>query len=403
MTQRALHPRPLHAALHGGTLALLAALGLGLGLSTAGCGRQSPAASAPPEPKVEGERVSFPADAPQLSSLTVEAAVPRKLAITHLTGRLYWNDQTTVRIFTPVIGQVTAIRADIGQPVSAGTPLADISSPDYGQALADAQTATGNLAAAQKAFLRAKDLLEHGAAAAKDVEAAEAAFVAARAERDRAESRLKLYGGSESETGEAFVLHSPVAGVVVERNINPGQEVRNDQMLANAPNLFAPLFVVSDPALLWIQLDVSESDLPSLEPGLALRIHARAFPDRVFDGAVEKVGEEMDPSTRTVIVRGVVRNPDKLLKAEMYVLADVVQDESRVAKAGVEISSKAIFMVDNRNYLFVEVGPGQYERRQVSIGTEKDGRVPVLDGLSAGQKVVTEGGLLLQSILDPAD
>ncbi|MGA2692315.1 MAG: efflux RND transporter periplasmic adaptor subunit, partial [Opitutaceae bacterium] len=311
--------------------------------------------------------------------------------------------QTTVRIFTPVIGQVTAIRADIGQPVSAGTPLADISSPDYGQALADAQTATGNLAAAQKAFLRAKDLLEHGAAAAKDVEAAEAAFVAARAERDRAESRLKLYGGSETETGEAFVLRSPVAGVVVERNINPGQEVRNDQMLANAPNLFAPLFVVSDPALLWIQLDVSESDLPSLEPGLALRIHARAFPDRVFDGAVEKVGEEMDPSTRTVIVRGVVRNPDKLLKAEMYVLADVVQDESRVAKAGVEISSKAIFMVDNRNYLFVEVGPGQYERRQVSIGTEKDGRVPVLDGLSAGQKVVTEGGLLLQSILDPAD
>ena len=91
-----------------------------------------------------------------------------------------------------------------------------------------------------------------------------------------------------------------------------------------------------------------------------------------FDGAVEKVGEEMDPSTRTVIVRGVVRNPDKLLKAEMYVLADVVQ-KSQVAKAGVEISSKAIFMVDNRNYLFVEVGPGQYERRQVSIGTKRTG------------------------------
>jgi hypothetical protein len=65
MTQRALHPRPLHAALNRCALALLAALGLGLGLSTAGCGRQSPEASAPPEPKVEGERVSFPPPTPR--------------------------------------------------------------------------------------------------------------------------------------------------------------------------------------------------------------------------------------------------------------------------------------------------------------------------------------------------
>jgi len=381
---------------------ILVALVLGLAMA-GGCGRQPQIPDAPPDLKVDGNRVTFLPNAPQLSSLQVEAAEPRRLAITHLTGRLYWNDKTTVRVFTPVMGQVVAIRADIGQPVRAGSPLAEISSPDYGQALADARTATANLAASNKAFSRSKDLFEHGAAAAKDVEAAEAAFAAAQAESDRAASRLKLYGGMTSETGQAYVLRSPVAGVVVDRNINPGQEVRNDQMLANAPNLFAPLFVVSDPALLWLQLDVSEADIPSLQPGQKLIVHARAFPDRTFQGTVDKVGESMDPATRAVQVRGVVSNPDMLLKAEMYVLADVVRDDTKVGQAGVEISSKAIFIVDNQNFLFVEVAPGQYERRKVSVGVEKDGRVPVTDGVTVGQKVVTEGALLLQSIVDPAN
>lgn len=369
----------------------------------AGCSKEPSAPPAPPEPKVEGERIVFEPNAPQLSSIGVEVAEARRLAVTHLTGRLYWNDKTTVRVFTPVIGQVATVRADIGQAVDRGTPLAEIVSPDYGQAVADARTADGNLAAAQKALARAKDLFEHGALAAKDVEAQEASFIAASAEQDRARSRLSLYGGRTDEHGAAFVLRSPIAGVVVDRNINPGQEVRNDQMLANAPNLFAPLFVVSDPRVLWLQLDASEADISTLQPGQKLVVRTRAFPDQTFEGVVDKIGESMDPSTRAAVVRGIVQNPDKLLKAEMYVLADVVRDASKVAQAGVEISSKAIFMADNQDFLFVETSPGQFERRKVSVGVEKDGRIPVSEGVAVGQKVVTEGALLLQSIVDPAN
>ena len=108
-------------------------------------------------------------------------------------------------------------------------------------------------------------------------------------------------------------------GFLSRRISTPGQEVRADQMLANATQLYAPLFVVSDPAHLWVQLDVAESDLGSLRPGEALRVHSRAYPDKVFDGTLEKIGDSLDPATRTVQVRGSVANPDKLLKAEMYV------------------------------------------------------------------------------------
>ncbi len=281
------------------TFGLLAVIGL------LGCHKEPEKAAGPPEPKVEGEKVIFASGAPQLSSLTVQTAEPRTLALTHLTGRLYWNDETTVRVFTPVAGRVTQVRADLGDPISVGTPLAEIDSPDFGMALANARTAIGNLAAADKAFTRAKQLLEHGAAAQKDVEAAEAAYVAALAERDRAEAVLANYGGSDKSTNSLYTLRSYVAGVLVEKNINPGQELRADLMLANAPNLFAPLFVISDPTKLWLQVDVAEADLPSLQSGQQLRIYStNAYPGKVFEGIVEKIGGTMDPTTRTVKVRG---------------------------------------------------------------------------------------------------
>jgi cobalt-zinc-cadmium efflux system membrane fusion protein len=172
-------------------------------------------------------------------------------------------------------------------------------------------------------------------------------------------------------------------------------------MLANATNLFAPLFVVSDPARLWLQVDAAETDLANLQAGEPVRVTSNAFPGTVFNGSITNIAPELDPVTRTVRVRGVVENPGGLLKAEMYVSVDVLRDESKVARAGVEVASKAIFTIDQKSYLFVELSPGRFERRQVEIGTEKDGRVPVLSGVSAGQRVVAEGGLLLQAVLEP--
>jgi cobalt-zinc-cadmium efflux system membrane fusion protein len=367
-----------------------------------GC-REEQKTAEPEGPKVAGETISFETNAPQLGSLNVQAAQNRTNAITHLTGRLYWSDDDTVRVFTPVAGRVVGVRANLGDSISAGTPLAEIDSPDFGQALANARAAAGNLAVADKAFSRTKDLLEHGAAAIKDVEAAEAAYVSAQAERDRAYAVLANYGGSDKCTNSIYLLRSPIAGVLVEKNINPGQEVRADQMLANATQLYAPLFVVSDPAKLWLQLDVPESELSMLEPGQALHIFSRAFPDKVFEGVVDNIGAELDPSTRTIKVRGVVNNPAKLLKAEMYVMADVVMTTGQADKASVEIPAQAVFMQNNNYYVFIEQNPGQFQRQSVKIGAEQDGKVPVFQGVEAGQKVVTDGCLLLESLLESTD
>ncbi|MDB6020149.1 MAG: Efflux transporter, family, subunit, partial [Pedosphaera sp.] len=368
-----------------------------------GCHAAEKPVAETPAPKVDGEKVIIPADAPQKTSLSVETAEPRKLAITHLTGRLLWNDDATVRIFTPVAGRVSAIVATLGQPISAGDPLAKIDSPDFGQARADARKAASDLQLADRTLAREKELQAHGAAPVKDVESAEAVYASAISERDRALARLALYGGDDKGSDELYLLRSPLSGVLVERNVTPGQEVRADMMLANAPNLLAPLFVVSDPTKLWVQLDVSESDISSLQPGQQLRIYSRAYPDKVFEGTLENIGDSLDPTTRTVKVRGIVDNADKLLKAEMYVTVDVTADAIKTAPSSVEISSKAVFMKDNQYYLFIETSPGEYQRQVVKLGTEQDGKVQVFHGVNAGQKVVTEGCLLLQALMDSTD
>jgi cobalt-zinc-cadmium efflux system membrane fusion protein len=137
--------------------------------------------------------------------------------------------------------------------------------------------------------------------------------------------------------------------------------------------------------------------------GQAIRVTLKAIPGVVFDGTLTSIAPSLDPVTRTARVRGVVENPQRLLKAEMYVTVDVVRDESKVARAGVEIPSKAVVTIDQASYVFVELSPGRFERRQVAIGSEKDGVVSVPSGLAAGERVVTEGGLLLQAVLDPSN
>ena len=212
-----------------------------LAILVAGCHREAnPEPSG--EPKVVGETISFPADSPQLSSLELATVESRAPISTQLSGRLVWNDDVTVRVFTPFAGRVRNISADVGQKVETNAPLAEVESPDFGQAQADVRKSEGDLKLAERNLARLHELFGHGAAAQKDIEAAEDAQAQAVAEHARALSRIAAYGASADSPDEIFVLRSPLAGTVVDKNITPGQEIRPDQMLANLPEVTAPLF-----------------------------------------------------------------------------------------------------------------------------------------------------------------
>jgi membrane fusion protein, heavy metal efflux system len=375
--------------------------GLAVVLMACGCRKdEGTKAAESPAPKVTAASVVYPESAAQLSSLTVEEARPSAAKSVRVTGRLAWDDAVTVRVFSPVAGRVTEISSELGRRVEKGETLAKISSPDYGQAQADVSKAEADLILARRTLERTKDLLEHHAAAQKDLDAAEDGFRNAEAEKLRALARLRLYGGAEGVVDQAFSLASPIGGLVVERFINPGQEVRPDQMLANAPNLVMPLFVVSDPTRLWLFLDVAEKDLPLVHPGMKVKFAARPYPGRVFEAIVDWVGDSFDPLTRAVRVRAQAPNTDRALKAEMYVDAEVTLD-SEAGRVAADVPTKALlFNFDDKSYyVFVERKPGEFVRRSVRVGAASGANVVIEDGVKPGERVVTGGSLLLDSVI----
>ncbi len=348
-----------------------------------------------PEPKVTESTIIMSTNAPQLGALTCEMVGTQQAAWLPVAGRLVWDEDATVRVFTPFAGIVRKLFVEINQPVKKGMPLAEIQSGDFGQALADGRKAASDLRRTQRHLDRLRDLFDHGAAPRKDLESAEADFASAQAEQERAETRLAIYGATITSTNQGFLLPSPLDGVLVERSVTPGQEVRPDQMLANMPQFTAPLFVITDPYRLWIQIDVTEVDLPHLRPGTQFTFTTRAFPGQTFTGRITSIAQFIDPATRTIKVRGTVDNPQGLLKAEMFVSVNVPGQEN----PGASLPSKAVFLKGDKHYVFVEKTPGEFVRQEVQTASEQDGHVLVVAGVQPGQRVVTDGCVLLQQML----
>ncbi len=348
------------------------------------------AKAAPPDPApfaVEGDVVAFRDAAAE--SATLKLAPLSRAADDHvgLTGRLVWDEDVTARVFPPVAGRVVRILRDFGTKVSRGERLVELSSPDFGQAQSEAARAAADLRVAQRSFERVSEVFEHGGASRKDRDEAEAVLARARVESERTSRRLQLWGGTASgPVDQDIALRSPVAGVVVERNLNPGQEVR--------PDATTPLFVVSDPSRLWILLDATEADLASLEPGARLTLRSAAFPARSFEGVLDTVGASLDPATRTVKARGKVANPDGLLRAEMYVSGLA---QRRASAVRLMAPARAVLHEGTEDYVFVADGEHRFRRTTIRLGTEREGVVPIVSGVGEGARIVVEGQLLLEA------
>ena len=346
--------------------------------------------------KVEQNNLIFTPGDPQLKALGVQQARERDKVVLHLTGKLVWNEDVTTNVFSPLAGRVSSIKGARGQKVKVGDELARITSPDFGQAQADAVKAEADLALAKRVLDRTKDLLKQGVLPQKELDSADNAFRDAQSERDRAVERLAVWGGRGGDVNGAFALKAPMDGVIVDRNVQPGQEVRSDSMLAGMAVVAAPLFIISDPESLWVHLDVSEQDLSNLQIGQKLEIRSRAYGEQIFPGVLTVIGQSLNPDTRTVVAKGTVSNPEKLLKAQMYVNVNVITHVPKMPQVPV----KAVFLRDGKACVFVRTSETVFEMRQIKTAAEDAGHVFVSKGLKADESVVSEGALVLESLLD---
>jgi membrane fusion protein, heavy metal efflux system len=366
---------------------LAAALGAAALISACGDGDAKPDIA---RPRLDHDQIVFPEGSSQVASFATDVVKESGPLQVRLTGRLVWDENRTVRLYPPFAGRVLQILVKTGEHVRRGQALATLASPDFGQAQADARRAQSDFALAEKNLNRLRELHAAGVSSRKDLATAEADYARADAELVRATEKIKLYGASPDSVDQNFSLASPIDGVVVERNINPGQELRTDLQLANTP----AMFVITDPTRLWVQLDATESQLAGLRPGKKVQLRSAAWPDQPFTASLENISDFIDPASRTVKVRGSVENRERKLKGEMFVTAELEESQG----ADLQIPEKALLLAGDKYYVFVEEKPGRYSRQQVKVNAVRDGVASLASGVKLGQKVVVEGNLFLHRL-----
>jgi membrane fusion protein, heavy metal efflux system len=354
----------------------------------------NPAGAQPPNGEVwlTGQQVSD-------AHLTIEPVAAHAVGNDVVTsGKVTFDDLRVGHVFSPVTGRVSRILADPGARVKKGSPLCAIQSPDVGNAFADLDKAEADLIAAQHDFQRQKELYDAHAGSQKDFEAAQDSYGKAKAEMERSRQKARLFrgGGADAVTQE-FMLRAPIEGEVIARNVNPGAEVLGQYSGGSA----VELFTIGELDHVWVIADVFEMDLGRVKKGAPVTVKVVAYPDKAFSGVVDWMSDLLDPTSRTAKVRCAIANPGRDLKPEMYATVSIgVPGQNALA-----LPHTAVLRIADQTVVFVEEGAApdgrkRFVRRIVALSEDEEGDlVPVTHGLSAGDRVVTSGGILLSGML----
>lgn len=345
---------------------------------------QVPSAAKAPIPA--GEVVLEPDSQKKAYVKTAKLSLTQHPLLEPLAGKIVYDESQTSRISSPVAGRIVSTPIALGTTVQAGSTLLELDSPDVADAEADFAKAQAAVTLASHAFNRQQELYAGKAISRKELEQAQSDLSSARSDLQRAADRLKNLHLSARQTDGRFALRATVPGVVVERNANPGMEVR--------PDLDAPLYVVSDLKHLTVLLEVFEVNIGKIKLGQQVSVAVPAYPGEAFPATVQYIGQVLDETTRTVQVRCKLDNPDGRLMPGMY--ATIAVESAADDKAFV-IPLTAVFTEGDADYVFVALDDNHYRQRRVEIGLRMKDQAVIKQGLQANEMLVTEGALMLRA------
>lgn len=344
----------------------------------------------------------------QWATITVEPVKEEAFQPTDLTeGKIAVNEDLSTSIFSPYSGRILKLLVKPGDEVQRGQPLFVIEATDAVQVHNDFITSISalNKSKAQVALAltverRMRDLYEIKAAALKDWQQAQTDLVnaqndlnAAEAALEAARNRLRILGRSDAEidsfqqkrtiTPETAIV-APIGGTVVQRKAGPGQFVTGGSS--------EPIFVVGDLSSVWLSAFVRESEAPKVHVGQDITIKVLAYPDRTFSGKLSYVATSIDPVTRRLQVRATLDNKDGLLRPEMFANVTI---HTGTRDRFVAVPRGAVIYEGSSARIWVARDDRSLELRPVELGLVSGSTIQVLQGLKAGEKVVTRGSLFI--------
>ena len=312
--------------------------------------------------------------------------------ILRVAGQIDFDEQALTRIGASVTGRVTQINAQLGNEVKKGDTLALINSSELSNSQLAYLKARSEKEFHRRTVQRAKTLFQADVISAAELQRRESEYEVASAQTRAAQDQLRVLGVNLkameelATTGSIDSVASVMAtikGVVVERKVTTGQVVQPADVL----------FTVADLSRVWAVAQVPEQQVAQVKVGQSVRIEVPALQNEQLLGKLIYVGQTVNPETRTVLVRTELDNTSGRLKPSM--LASMLIESTPKKQLVIPIS--AVVREQDADYVFVQEKPGVFRLKPVRLTSEHNGQRVVLDGLSQGVKIVSDGAFHLNN------
>ena len=324
----------------------------------------------------EMEQVTLSPTQRLLANVATEPVTRRNLSKEIYTvGKIDYDETNLAHVAARIGGRVDKLYVDFtGKEVKKGEPLLEIYGPD--------------LISAQQEYLLALNAYEKLKSSSLDEPAQNSQSLL-----DASKEKLLLWGITEDQITELketkkvkthMVIYSPTSGTVIEKFVREGMYVMEGENL----------YDIADLKNVWMFGDIFESEISGVEIGQEVEVTTQAYPDEVFTGRISFIEPVLNPTTRTAKIRADFPNPHYKLKPDMYVEVKIKSGEYQNC---LTIPASAVINTGHRVVAWVEKEPNVFVPRDVKLREKLGDFYVVLDGLSEGERVVSQGGFLIDS------
>ena len=356
---------------------------------------------------LKGDTITLVENSPVLEQIIVQKTHLQDFSAEFRTvGTVRPVSGKLAEIAPPFAGRIVKSYVKLGQKVNSGSPIFELSSSEFYEAVKSYYAAQSANELAQTNYNRQKELAAHGVASQKDLEQAQSEANIASQEFEQSKASLQIFnidvetlratspqngratspqnGHAPSlQSGQPLKIISPISGEVVKFNITIGGYVKEDS---------EPLAVVADLSKVWVVALVKEKYFGAIKHGDRVEIYTDAHPDKIIWGTIYYIGEMLDEETRSLEVIVECNNTDRELKLGMFCETHFLSAPTKA----IVLPSTAVMQEQDSDYVLVELEKGRFIRRKVETESVHKGTIRIISGIEEGERVVIEGGIYLQ-------
>lgn len=336
--------------------------------------------------KISGDTIIVPDNSSVLSRIKLKSIKYQGYNAQYTTtGTIKPLSDCMAEVSTPFEGRIVKSFVRLGQNVVTGSPLFELNSTDYFEAVKMFLQAKQEKHLTDMNYKRKKDLFEKGVSSKKELEDAESEYQIAAKEYEKAEASLKIFNAKPDDVSinKPLIVCSPIGGEIVKNNIPVGQYLKIDS---------EPVLTVANLNNVWVVAHVKENKISMINNQDKVQIFTDAYPDKPVNGYVDYIGNILDEQTRSVEVYVKCENHAKMLKPGMFA---TVWFDHKISDA-IVIPENAVLQEEDNCYLFTQAGKNTFIKRRIKFTATGNDSCIVNAGIIPGDIIVSEGGVYLR-------